>query len=170
MIPFAPTLACYASELKGTGGFRTLGAKDMARCVIAGGQRLTVPVEGGARSLGRSHNPVISQHGRWQEVHLGAWRAVYGRMPWFPHLFPEMERIYREDTHGCIECFTLRLHELAMKWIGDGEIRRQAAVFRQENPERFRAIAYELAKNIDPGLSIFDTLFRLGRDTLFILI
>lgn len=170
MIPFASSVRTYMEQIRHGDGFASVRPKEMARCRIAGGQRLTVPVEGGARSLGRNSDPEISQHGRWQEVHLGAWRAAYGRSPWFAHLFPEMEALYRNNTHATLSDFTDGLNAIAMKWIGDEALQDEARRFREAHPERFRAISEEMRKNIDPELSIFDALFRLGNDTLFILI
>ena len=72
------------------------GAADIRHCnraLIGRGVLLTVPVEGGSRSLKRLEHacvgraearaalrsPRISLHGDWPRVHLGALEAVYGR-------------------------------------------------------------------------------------------
>ena len=167
MIPLAPSLEWYSGFLRGESRSCTKG---MARCAIASGQLLSVPIEGGAGTLRAGSDPPLSQHGRWQEVHLGAWRACYGRMPWFQFLFPGMEAIYRDCSHASFSAFTIPLFELAQKWIGDENVILQARKLREENPDRFRALASEFGKNIDPRLSIFDALFRLGRDTIWVLL
>ena len=171
MIPFAPSAAFYRFS---PGAFSVpapvVQGKGVCRTLIAGGRMLSVPVEGGASALKRRgvEDVAISQHGRWQEVHLGALRAAYGRTPYFAHLFPQIEKIYEERSKGSLSRFNEALHRLALRWLGmeegdDGRLRE----WFLSNPERAREIAEEMRSNINMEYSIFDAIFRLGKETLF---
>lgn len=171
MIPFAPPASFYRFC---PGNFSIPSpegmGKALARTLIAGDVMLSVPVEGGASRL--KHRGVrdveISQHGRWQDVHLGALRAAYGRTPYFAHLFPQIERVYEERSHGPLCGFNTVLHELALSWL-DLDSRAGDDLMRMFLTNRLRAmqIAEEVKRNINMDYSIFDALFRLGRETLF---
>ncbi|MBD5208214.1 MAG: WbqC family protein [Bacteroidales bacterium] len=171
MIPFIASTSAYRFSTPGVfPGLERIGGKERVRSRIAGGERLSVPVAGGASALKRGGDLQISQHGRWQDVHLGALRAVYGRTPWFIHLFPEIERIYNCFSEGRMADFTGELHKLVLHWIGDEATLNAAMEMHCNQPERFEAIASELSKGIDPELSVLDALFRLGPDVIFLLI
>ena len=149
------------------------GGKERARTLIEGELMLNVPVAGGAGMLKRksASGLQISQHGRWQEVHLGAWRAAYGRTPFFPHLFPEIEKIYREKSEGSLEEFNKALHLLICRWLGmeDGIV-ATLRTLPSEDRERLRQTGAEKLHMIDRNHSIFEVLFRLGKEGVFTLL
>ncbi len=129
--------------------------KEMARIELDG-QRLTIPVEGGANALKRrGANPLLSNHGKWRREHLGAWQAIYGRTPWYPNIIEAIENVYAksesEPMHLCE--FNHNLLLVALEWVDLSAI---------EIPERLQPAADEIATLINPELSIFDALFRLG--------
>lgn len=180
MIPFAPSAAAYARWMEdlsaGLPGsatpFPAVKGKRAARTLAANGRLLSVPVEGGASLLKRgTPDPALrlSQHGRWQDVHLGAWQALYGRTPYFPHLFPEMERIYREHSFGTLAEFCESLHLIVCRWLGLPEFAAQMRRAREADPDRTRELLRQYAGKTDPELSIFDTLFRYGKESVFVL-
>ena len=171
MIPFVASTASYRFSTPGEfPGLERIGGKERVRSRIAGGALLSVPVAGGASALKHGGNLRISQHGRWQDVHLGALRAAYGRTPWFIQLYPEIDRIYSDCSEGNMADFTAALHSVVLRWIGNEATLRAAREMHRNENSRFEAIASELSKGIDPDLSILDALFRLGPDVIFLLL
>lgn len=165
-IPFAPSAGRLRSILAGD---HTIPVDEMRRVRIKDDRLLSVPVEGGASAL-RSIDPRISQHGRWQAVHLGALNAAYGKTPFFPHIFPEIERIYRETGHGDLHVFNRSLLEIALQWTGADDLRSEISEFRQRYPKRYEELKKEIETKVNYNLSIFDALFRLGKDTVFAMV
>lgn len=187
MIPFAASAAIYSDWLRSLLdtdaeqspvsardmelSFPTVKGKGQARTVIGGEIMLSVPVVGGGSKLKRDCGPevMISDHGRWQDVHLGAIKAVYGKTPYFTHLFPEVERIYRDRSDGSLEDFNLALHNLALHWLGL-DAKGCLEEIRRLSPEKKRLLgrfAEESRKDIEMNHSIIGLLFRLGREGLF---
>lgn len=127
--------------------------KEFARCRIRGTE-LTVPVAGGAHALkSRKCNPIISEHGKWRREHMGALLTAYGRTPYYHHLMPEIEAVYAGSEGLSLEEFNRRMLDVALSWI---------------EPEALTAtlppgVREEVMAKVDGELSIFDTIFRLGR-------
>lgn len=179
VIPFAPSLewvreyldsiadgeapAAAAAEASERCGYR---GKDFARTHIsaaAGVSMLGVPVEGGASVLKRRDaDPLISSHGKWRSEHLGAWNAAYGRMPYYQHLIPELEDAYADALTLSLEEFNKRILQIAMDWIDYGDARKHKG--------RLNLKISEISIKVDPKLSIFDAIFRFGKETVFALI
>ncbi len=139
-----------------------ISGKGFARCLITTGG-LTVPVEGGAGVLKRRDaDPMLSEHGKWRREHLGAWQSAYGRTPYYAHLMPEIEAAYDGSVGLSLECFNLRLLDVALGWIDFGAL-------KNADPELLTALRREREGKIRAELSIFDLLFRLGREAVFAL-
>lgn len=146
----ARAAACSATELKG---------KDFARCVLSR-TVLSVPVEGGASVLKRrGANPILSEHGKWRREHLGAWNAIYGRTPYYAHLMPEIEAVYAGSEGKSLEKFNSELLDVALGWLD----------FRAANEagNRLDGVKAEARARIEENLSVFDLLFRLGKQAVF---
>ncbi len=182
MIPFAASAARYSDWLRvllkedAEKSFPSVKGKEQARTLIEGGMTLSVPVEGGASRLKRECGSeiIISDHGRWQDVHLGALKAHYGKAPYFSHLFPKIERIYKEKSSGPLQDFNLALHQLALQWLGleDGDKMLIKEIREADSEKRamLSRLAEESKRNIDMNHSIFNLLFRLGKESLFALL
>ncbi len=135
--------------------------KALAHCRLSTG-RLTVPVEGGASVLKRrGADPVLSEHGKWRREHLGAWNAAYGRTPFFPYLMPQIEEVYRRSEGMTLGEFTAALLDVAVSWI-------EPEVLRADG-EMIQAVRTETDVKVDRSLSIFDAIFRLGKESAFAL-
>lgn len=135
--------------------------KEFARCRISTGV-LTVPVEGGAGILKRRNSdPVLSEHGKWRREHLGAWQTAYGRTPYFGHLMPEIAAVYEISAGMRLEEFNSRMLGVALGWIG--------TLPAEADRRRLAAVCDAAVKRVMPGLSIFDALFRLGKEAVFAL-
>ncbi|MDE5790598.1 MAG: WbqC family protein [Muribaculaceae bacterium] len=187
MIPFASSAARYSDWLRVllmkdaetsyisakdvALSFPSVRGKEQARTMIDGGIMLSVPVVGGGARLKREcgRDIMISDHGRWQDVHLGAIKAVYGKTPYFAHLFPVIKGIYRDHGIGSLEDFNLALHHLALHWLGLDEegLLEEIRGMSPDKKELLGVLAQEMRKDIDMNHSIFGLLFRLGRESLF---
>lgn len=135
--------------------------KEFARCRIRIGT-LTVPVAGGGNALKRRDaDPVISEHGKWRREHLGAWQAAYGRTPWFEHLMPDIAAVYDGSEGLRLEEFNVRLLQVALRWLDPAAT--------GPLPARLDSVREATRAATDPSLSIFDALFRLGKEAVFAL-
>lgn len=178
MIGFASSTRVYGAWLESLlsgeeAGYPPVGGKERARTRISGERLLSVPVVGGSAALKRRdcRDVLISDHGRWREVHLGTLQAVYGKTPFFPYIYPRIERIYEERGEGRLEELNKALHELVIECLGltDGviEMLREA---REEDKKLFVRLAEERRERIDENNSILEVLFRLGKEGLFVLL
>lgn len=151
-----------------------LKTRDYTRTLIGSnspeGMTLTVPVAGGASAVKRMgpDELMISDHGEWTRIHLGAIEAAYGREPYFQHLFPEIEEIicgypkYLSDLNvslmGCL-----------MGFLNFSDSYPEVERLRLKNPQRCSDIRTRLQSKVDPAHSLMEPLFRFGQDTLFML-
>lgn len=146
--------------------------KEHVRTLLEGGVQLSVPLVGGNSIL--KHRAVnwdrvcISSHGDWQRKHLGAWQAIYGKTPYFIHIFPELERIYKEHSQATFRRFCVEINTLIEKYLSLDRLVPFANEMRLEHPLRFREIQSEIDAQISPDLTVFDALFRLGPDVAYI--
>ncbi len=140
----AANIACRVSD------------KQFARCAITTGV-LTVPVQGGGSVLKRRDaDPVLSEHGKWRREHLGAWNAAYGRTPYYVHLMPQIEAVYMHSEGLRLEEFASRLLDIAQNWLDSEAIDAPLP----------GGVREEMRQHIRHDLSIFDALFRLGKETV----
>ena len=154
--PFGVPARWLASYLQGAAP--DIEGKQRARCLIKGGM-LTVPVAGGASVLKRrGADPLLSDHGKWRREHLGAWQAAYGRTPYFEHLMPEIADVYAASVGMRLEEFNGRLLGIALRWLDEGS---------GADIERLQGVREEICAKIQPELSVFDALFRLGKAAVF---
>lgn len=184
MIPFLPTARWYASRLKGISfdGLNEENKKEeikearmsCARALIQGNQgeiMLSVPVQGGAPKLKKSPDPSVlplSEHGNWRHVHLGALEACYGRTPFFIHLFPALQEVYSgsADTLGMLNSTidSIISSFLLMGKSTDECTMQPVFTVPPEGPVAERAA--EVARLINPEISVIDAIMRLGPETL----
>ncbi len=170
--PFGPSVAwvgAYLREViagkgdddarKGANLVTGVSGKEFARCRLRG-VTLTVPVEGGAHALkSRGALPGVSEHGKWRREHEGALLAAYGKTPYYAHLMPELMAVYADSEGLGLEDFNRRMLDVALGWI-------DVEALKAEGMERVRD---EVRAKVETGLSIFDLLFRLGREGVWAL-
>lgn len=171
--PFCPTarwVSAYMTARLGGAGetdarlqadrIESVEGKAFAHCQLPE-MRLSVPVTGGASVLKRhTAEPVLSEHGKWRREHLGAWNAAYGRTPFFIHLMPQIAAVYNHSEGITLERFNSELLQVALSWIDGEELTLRG--------EPYDEVRKELKQKIDDSLSIFDAIFRLGRETTWI--
>lgn len=147
--------------------------RDINSCTISGEQKLTIPVEGGRhalRSRALRNRAAISEHGRWRQVHLGAIKAAYGRTPYYSAYYPELERLILDSSEKSLHSFNSRLHSFIMKSLMPEASLRSLIAMRGADPGFHRALRAERMAMTDIDLSILDAMFRLGPDTIFLLL
>ena len=179
MIPFAASARRYSewlTQLVETGSnvlFPDIHGKELARTLIEGEMMLSIPVKGGASVLKRKGltDAALSGHGRWQDVHLGALRASYGKTPYFIHLYPEIESIYNTLGRGGLKEFNRAFHDLICRRLDiDKDMIEVLRTLPDTEKERIRRIGEEKRAIIDMNHSILEVLFRLGKEGLFVLL
>ena len=152
----------------------SLKTRDYSRTIIESnspeGMVLTVPVVGGSTAAKRlkPSQLEISDHGDWTRIHLGAIEAAYGREPYFPHLFPEIA-IVIEHYPQHLASLNVLLMEKMMDFLGYNDAIEEIKKLRDANPERCGNIAKRLETKIKPSHSFLEPLFRLGPDSIFLL-
>lgn len=105
---------------------------------------------------------IMSEHGNWRHVHLGALEASYGRTPFFGHLFPDIKRIYEEPLTR-LEDFNVGLLEVIEDFIGMHDfLHTDESILTAPALERGK----ELAGILDEKLSVIDAIMRFGRETI----
>lgn len=136
--------------------------KQFARCRLSTGN-LTVPVDGGADILKKkTANPVLSEHGKWRREHIGAINAAYGRTPFYAHLIAEIDAVYAGSEGITLEDFNSRLTDVVFGWFDQSAL-------TSTGDERIEKVRKEISAKVNENLSIFDALFRLGREAVFAL-
>lgn len=184
-VPYAASLGYYTGLLRGDAAPADAAPDAICHTLIAAPQghsgatvTLTVPLAGGRR--GGHGLPaaarMVSLHGRWPHVHLGALAASYGRTPYYRHYIGAVAEAL--DLAGAPGGVTLGRLSAAL----DAVVRRALpadalAALRQTaaaDPRRLLALAAEAAAH-EPGgvadtrLSMLHYLFRYGPQTIFFL-
>lgn len=148
--------------------------KNLFRTKIAGahGQPpmlLSVPILRGSRKGGNSGSPELSQHGRWQAIHIGAIKAGYGGSPFFLHIYPLLESILK-NRDGEFTTMSEELHQTVLRSLALEENIEGLRVLESEDSGRLRQLKKDKSKGVIQEMSIFDVIFRKGREALFSLL
>ncbi len=155
-----------------------LNPRDMARTMIAGVRdglkrqpsiRLSVPIEGGASAVKRlpCGRWRISDHGRWQAMHLGALEAAYASAPYFAHLFPEISATLQNAFPGDFSNLTLRLHEIIMRMLHAEETLPHLRMLLHDSPELAAGLRRDNYAASDKDLSFLHVIFHKGPSAIF---
>lgn len=179
-IPFAASASWYAAWLRATAAGLPHGEacdiacratitdpKSMAHATISshnGDIRLSVAVEGGAKMLKRRGfftQALLSSHGDWPHVHLGALDAAYGKTPFYPHFIPALREVY-EAHKSSLYRFNLLMHETICRFLDIIPVTPPCDATISER-------GTEIASRIRPEISILDPLMRFGRETILAL-
>ena len=187
MVPFMASASWYAEWLRGLSigmpeaeavGLANCAAdvygKDFARCRIrgnAGEILLSEAIEGGSPRLNRASalpKLMLSDHGNWRHVHIGALNAAYGRAPYFQHFMPLLNVVYNSEEKSLMR-FNLMIHYAIRKMLfGDydplrliKDVGASAMALRRGK---------EIASEMPMKISVIDSLMRLGRDTTLALV
>lgn len=180
VVPYVPSLRWYAywfgcrcrgmsedeARMYANRECRICG-KDFARMLIpsvSGPMLLSVAVEGGASKLKRTGSEgrvLLSLHGNWPHVHLGAIDAVYGRTPYYQHIIPGLREIL-DTLPGRLKDLNNRMHIWLTSFLQpDPDINIEKAVLQR---------GLEISRHLDPDMSVIDALMRFGPETNLVLI
>lgn len=150
-------------------------SREETRTLVAGAYRqemlqLTVPIEGGSKVVkrGKVGEWEISQHGRWQKMHLGAISAGYASTPYYAHYIDDIAKAI-EGAAGNFAEFTERLHHIILE---QGKIREtlgEMQKLREERPQFLERLNVERSRGSNEDESILGALFRHGPEIIFIL-
>lgn len=159
-------------------GLEKGGMRHANRLTLYGGGRIVeagIPLAGGGSVLKRRDaDPLVSGHGKWKQEHLGAWRAVYGRTPWFGYLMPEIEQIYADTFPGSrLEEFSQKLLDLTLRWSGVVEMMRELNGADGERKSRIFEIGGLIREECGERWeweSVAGLLFRRGLEGAFALL
>lgn len=177
MIPYLAPVSFYRARTAA----ETPPVLPFNRARLAPDLLLTVPVAGGSGALRRfaSREPerlVISQHGRWQHVHLGALEARLGRTPFWRHLEPLVVPLIA-DASGPLFSLNEALGKIMDKFLDLPTLLPELREFALRDPERLAAIASGLLRDLtafSPGIPYEDLPLLVpaalfGRNAIFIL-
>ncbi len=176
-MPYPASVNLYADWLAAEGNC-DFPANDLNRCQIAGPgglQLLTIPIEGGGKSLAHKEFSEIriSEHGNWR---LNHWRAIfsaYGKAPFFEHYAHLFEPLYAQQW-TLLADFNYALHNAICNIIDFN------AAFSLLNKNLSNPTALKIIDNFSsytqvrddkfgflPSLSILDAIFNIGRESIF---
>lgn len=169
-VPYLPStrwMRCFGNGMD-------LKTRDYTRTRICsntpGGIVLTVPVVGGASAAKRlkPDRLMISDHGDWTRIHLGALDAAFGKEPFFQHLFPEIA-FHIENYPADLMSLNKELMSEMMRFLDYEALMPEIRVLFSTHPDRCRSLAEKMEHKIEPEHSFLEVLFRFGRDALFLL-
>ncbi|MDE6218105.1 MAG: WbqC family protein [Muribaculaceae bacterium] len=151
-------------------------AKALTRTLIANekGERqtLSLPIAGGGHSA-RHTDPaewMVSDHGRWTDVHLGAIQAAYGQSPYYIHYIDSLQRILREAPLRPYASLCMGIGEWVDQSIGLSGLLHSLTELSERNPALLKSRVESACRGIDPSLSIAHVIFHLGPEAIFTLL
>ena len=153
-----------------TGCVERGGCRQWSRTGIGGvaGVRLSVPICGGTSAAKRlsPEDALVSSHGDWPRQHLGALEALCGRTPYHSLLLPDLERIIRSAPGDTLARLGENIHSLILKILGFPEALETLRSLPPDEREHLRRIGEELRRGIDPGMTFWEWISRLGPSAL----
>lgn len=111
----------------------------------------------------------ISEHGNWRHTHTEALRASYGRTPFWDHYSPRLLDIYSRPLTS-LRSLNEAIHEFVCRSLGIPHSLEQLKHEAAGKPGLMAAVRAEAIADSDMELSILDAMFRLGPDTIFLLL
>lgn len=189
-IPYLASRSWYAAWIKGllagqsdfcarTSANRVCGAvgKIMSRAALpvpdGSVAVFSVPICGGASSIKKlePEQLIVSDHGRWPHIHLGALEAAFGSAPFFRHLHPFLEEALLDAPGAPLSLLTERLHRASIRMLGLPRILDSLSEISDAERRRFRAIAADIGNVVpDSSRPLLETLVYFGPDTIFSLL
>lgn len=126
---------------------------------------LSAAVEGGARQL-RSLDKLVdlklSDHGEWRRVHLRTLDACLGRKPYFPYLFPQLEKVYSDRQILTLQEFNIAIFKILYSFININD----KEILTYNNNLILRERGKEVSDRIKPFISAVEAISTFGKETL----
>lgn len=173
--PYLPSLTWVGICLWHVANGNEMKTREYTRTLIESnspeGMVLTVPVVGGSSAAKRlkPSQLEISAHGDWTRIHLGAMEAAYGREPYFQHFFPAIAEIIAHYPKMLAEMNNRLLANILASINYDDNIYDLKSM-KMSKTDRYSDIRSRLSGKVNPRHSVIEPIFRLGHDTLFLLI
>lgn len=116
-----------ADACRKANGLCRLRPRDYSRGEISEGYTIGIPIEGGSSAIKKL--PVemlrVAEHGRWRQVHLGAFTAHFGKAPYFDYLYPSIREAIEEPLDDTIlSAITERIHRKVTGMLRIGEVKK----------------------------------------------
>lgn len=110
---------------------------------------------------------VVSAHGRWNAVHIGAFEASYGRTPYFAYFLPRLREILLNPPE-----LALDLNKMLMRWIIESSLLEDSLPSLCVQMEKEPALVanrrnYLLARSNDEQ-SLIEPLFKFGPEIVYL--
>lgn len=172
-IPYLPSVKWMGAWL--SGATPRTERKRLPRTVIHAAGRapetLTVPVAGGRSALKSqpADTILVSDHGRWADVHIGAFEAAYGRTPFYRHIEPLVAPLLLDSPGRRLTDLNLDLLDRMARFLNLRELLPAMKEFGTRNPGRLREIAASITVPAIPDLSALDPVCKFGPDTIFLI-
>lgn len=149
--------------------------REFGRCLIDDhtyeGLTLSLAVEGGGRQLRNIENIAglrLSDHGDWRRVHLRAFDACLGKLPYYRYIYPEMEKVYLDTTLDTLRSFNTAIFEVMISFLL-GDLKKQELKYLRLNHSQ-KERAKELLEVTDLRFSLLQSLCAFGKETLLLAI
>lgn len=148
-----------------------VSCKDFARISIldtSGNLHLlSMAVEGGGRQL-RNPDAIeslqLSDHGDWRRIHLGAFEACLGSLPFYRHIEEDFKQVYSDKSVSSLRDFNAAIFNILKTFL-----------LENVNPD-FLATASanetlidrgrEISRGINPEISSLQAIAKYGRESL----
>lgn len=128
---------------------------------------LSLAVEGGGRQLRDPKSMsglMLSEHGNWRRVHVGALEASLGRTPFFRYLGPELSRVYQDMSLVSLKAFNTAIFETLLTFLlGNVKVEELADL---SGKTLVKDRGKEISREWDKEISIIGPLSLIGRETL----
>lgn len=128
---------------------------------------LSIPIEGGgrqSRNFLNLENLRLSGHGNWRKSHLKAIEAVFGRYPFFSHIFDLISQIYENTEIQTLKDFNLSFHNSIKDFLLSGLSQEEINLLPRNHVllERGKELAREFAAN----KSMLYPLMQYGKEAI----
>lgn len=176
VIPYAASCRWYGEWLRG----RMEGLSDADACDRASSLTVRNPRDLRRTQINSNHGPtllsvavakgpglILSDHGNWPHIHLGALNAEYGRFPFFQFIIDDIATIYSPMPQNLPE-LNLRIHSMICRWLDMESFIGHCRDLPVDDTVFKRGM--ELKTKVNLNLSILDAIFRFGKNTPLILL
>ena len=127
---------------------------------------------------------MLSSHGNWRHTHWGALFSAYGRTPFFDYFADDLRRIYSDESILTISSLNMALHSAVIDFL---DLNIETTIVDDKNDlvvsdavdlrdcvlEEPAIVTYyqiwSQKYGFQPGQSILDLLFNVGREAVFVL-
>lgn len=143
------------------------------RTLVAPGKGLAIPVCGGSKTIrnGGGEDAVVSGHGNWARIHLGAFEAAYGREPFWRFLEAEVAEILKSAPGRMLAEVNGDLDKMLHRFLRPDVIVGEWGRISPADRRRLRAYGVSLAEECPSGeVAMLGRAAMLGRDSVLTLL